>query len=59
MPYVRKTEDEYQIHGNYGHGFEEVTCGTTPLEAKSLLKDYRSNEPYPFKIVVKRVPKTK
>ena len=56
--YIRKTEDEYQIHGNYGygHGFEEVTCETSWKDAKEQLKCYRENEPgIPFKIVKKRV----
>lgn len=56
MSYKRITEDEFQIHGNYGNGFEEVTCATTLKEAKSLLKDYRENESgTPFKMIVKRI----
>jgi len=55
MTYVRKTTDEFQIHGDYGQGFEEVTAAATCKEAKQLIKDYRENEPYPFKIVKKRI----
>jgi len=55
MSYQRKTSDEYQIHGDYGQGFEEVTAATTRKEAKQLIKEYRENEPYAFKIIKKRV----
>jgi len=55
MAYTRKTVDEYQIHGNYGFGFEDVTAEDTYKAAKEQLKCYRENEPYQFKIVVKRV----
>jgi hypothetical protein len=56
MAYKRKTRDEYQIHVNYGQGFEEVTAEGTRKEAKERLKDYRENEPmYASKIVVKRI----
>lgn len=58
-PYVRKTEDEFQIHGDYGQGFEEVTCEVTWGQAKDTIKTYRENEPgIKFKIVTKRVPKS-
>ena len=54
----RKTEDEYQIHGNYGHGWEEVTAESTMKDARAQLKTYRENEPgVSFKIVYKRVKK--
>lgn len=56
MAYVRKTVDEYQIHGNYGMGFEEVTAEDSYREARGQLKCYRENEPgIAFKIVCKRV----
>ena len=55
MAYVRKTTDEFQVHGDYGSGFEEVTAAATRREARQLLKDYRENEPYPFKIIKKRI----
>lgn len=58
MSYVRKTEDEYDIMGNYGQGFEVVTCETTWRQAIATKKDYRTNEPgIPFKIVKHRVKK--
>lgn len=56
MAYIRKTEDEFQIHGQYAYGWEEVTCESSWKEARQRLKEYRENEPGRFKIVVKRVP---
>lgn len=57
MAYVRKTEDEYDIEGNYGFGFEIVTCETTYSEAKKRIKEYRANEPgISFRRVKHRVP---
>jgi hypothetical protein len=58
MAYVRKTEDEFNILGNYGAGFEIVTCETTRALARDTIRTYRTNEPcIPFKIIKKRVPK--
>lgn len=55
--YERKTKDEYQVHGYYTHGWEEVTAEDTRAEAKERLKEYRENEPgTAFKLVRKRVP---
>lgn len=57
---MRKTEDEYEVQGNYGygHGFECVTAETSFKEARERLKEYRENEPgFPFRIVKKRVKK--
>ena len=55
--YKRKTEDEYEIQGNYGQGREMVTVEVTRKEAKDQLKCYNENEPYPHRIVKKRVRK--
>jgi hypothetical protein len=58
MAYIRKTEDEYEIQGNYGTGcgYECVTVEESWKNAKSQIKEYRENEPgIPFKIVKKRV----
>ena len=56
MAYIRKTQDEYQIHGLYSFGFEEVTAEDTYREAKQRLKEYRENEPDTlFKIIKKRI----
>jgi hypothetical protein len=54
--YIRKTEDEFEILGNYGFGFEMVTTETTWRKAKEQIILYRQNEPgIAFKIVKKRV----
>jgi DNA polymerase IIIc chi subunit len=56
--YVRKTEDEFDIEGNYGQGFEMVTCETTRKMARERIREYRDSEPgIPFKIVKHRVKK--
>jgi len=60
MPYIRKTEDEWNIEGNYGYGdgWEVVTSETTYKEAKECIKEYRDNEPgVPFRIKKHRVKK--
>ncbi len=52
----RVTRDEYQIHGYYCGGWEEVTCEDTRKEARERLKEYRENETgTAFKIVKRRV----
>jgi hypothetical protein len=59
MSYVRKTEDEYEVQGNYGQGFECVTTEELYREAKNRLREYNENEPqYTHKIIKRRVPKT-
>ncbi|MBE3145486.1 MAG: hypothetical protein IMZ61_16415 [Planctomycetes bacterium] len=59
MAYVRKTEDEYDIEGNYGQGFEIVTCEITRKLARDTIKTYRINEPgTAFRIRHHRVPRT-
>jgi len=57
LPYKRKTREEWEIQANYGygHGWECVNTETTLENARRSLKEYRDNEPYPFKIVKKRV----
>jgi len=45
---------EYDVQGNYGYGWEAVTCEETRREALKRLREYRENEPgVPFR--VKRV----
>lgn len=57
MSYLRKTADEYQLHVDYGYGFEYVLAEDTMSEARQRRKEYRENCPqYPTKIVKKRVP---
>lgn len=54
----RKTEDEYSLYGNYGHGWELLTTASTFTEIRANRKDYRENEPgIPLKVVKKRVKK--
>ena len=56
MTYVRKTEDEYQIHVNYGNGYEEVTCETSWKAARKTKRLYIENEKtFPCKIIKRRV----
>ena len=55
MAYIRKTRDEWEIQGNYGQGWECVNTETSQQDAKRSLGEYRSNEPYLFKVVKKRV----
>ena len=56
MAYIRKTKDEFQVHGNYGQGWEEVTCEDSRKEARQRLKEYRENDPdHTYKLVCKRV----
>ena len=53
--YIRKTVDEYEVQGNYGQGWECVTTEETYRDAREQLKCYNENEPYPHRIVKKRV----
>jgi hypothetical protein len=60
MAYKRKTEDEYEIQGDYGQGWEMVTTETNRSDVKANIKCYREGEPnICFRIVKKRVPITK
>jgi hypothetical protein len=55
--YKRKTKDEFQLHVNYGQGWEYEICEDSYREAIAQKRCYRENCPeYPTKIVVKRVP---
>lgn len=47
MAYKRKTEDEYEILGDYGYGDGlEIVCSESSWEdARNTLKEYRENEP--------------
>lgn len=42
MTYKRKTRDEYQIHGDYGQGYEEVCAEDTRKEARAGKRTYRA-----------------
>lgn len=51
----RLTEDEWELQGNYGYGWETL-CSGTRKEIKDNKKDYRENEPgTPLKVICKRV----
>jgi hypothetical protein len=55
---MNKTTKEYQIHGNYGDGFEEVYSATTRADAMARLKEYRENERgIPFTLKIRYVRK--
>lgn len=55
MTYKRKTHDEWEIHSNYGYGFEYTVTGENYADAKRLLAEYRSNQPqFTHKIIKKR-----
>jgi hypothetical protein len=55
----RTTKDEYEIQGNYGHGYEMVTTEETWKAAKDQLKCYRENEPnVSHRIVTRKVKLT-
>ena len=47
--YVRKTVDRWDIFGDYGFGWEVVTCATSLKEKKQLMREYRENEGIPLK----------
>jgi hypothetical protein len=53
--YKRRTIDEYEVQGNYGHGWEMVITEETRKAAKEQRKCYDNNETYPHRIVKKRV----
>lgn len=51
MTYVRKTRDEFEIQGNYGHGWETVVTEENAAVAREQLNIYNANEPrYPHRI---------
>jgi len=56
---VRKTEDEWRLHANYGQGWEHETAEPTFKEIRQRAKEYRTNAPqYRYKITgPHRVPK--
>lgn len=58
MAYIRKTRDEWEIQGNYGHGWECVNTEDTRQDAKRSVSEYRANESAPFRVVKKRVKLT-
>lgn len=56
---ARTTVDVYQIHVNYGQGWEYECAEFTHFYARQCKRDYIKNVPqYPVKIVKKREKKT-
>ncbi len=58
MAYKRKTQDEFQIHVNYGYGdgWEHEISEFSFSEARKRRQEYRENAPeYPVRIVKRRV----
>ena len=53
--YVRKTKDVYEVQGNYGYGWDFLTEEETAKEARAQKRCYDENEPYPHRIVKRRV----
>lgn len=54
--YKRKTVDEYQLHINYGNGYEHEISEDTRKEIYQRVKEYRLNCPqWPVTVVIKRV----
>jgi len=59
MAYQRKTADEYDLEGDYGQGWEILTCEATFSEAVKRRKEYRENGDFaPMRIKCRRVPLT-
>jgi hypothetical protein len=55
MARERKTRDTWQLHVNYGQGWEHEVTEFTYREAREQRKCYRENVPqYPVKLVFKR-----
>jgi hypothetical protein len=53
--YTRKTIDTWQLHVDYGQGWEHEISESTWKEMKERLKEYRENCPqYPCKSVFRR-----
>jgi hypothetical protein len=56
MARPRKTCDEYQLHVNYGRGYEHEISEDTRAEIKQRAKEYRENCPqYPARVVKRRI----
>lgn len=53
----RVTVDEYDVEGDYGYGWEIVTCESTYSEARKRLREYERELPGYYQISHKRVRK--
>lgn len=55
MAYTRKTRDTFELHVNYGQGWEYEIEEDTLRAARQQQRDYRDNCPqYPTKVVRRR-----
>ena len=57
MAYTRKTYDEYVLWGDWGYGWDEVLTESTRREINERLKEYRENDPRPYKVTIRRIKK--
>ena len=58
MPHARSTVDTWELHVNYGQGWEHETTEFTLKDAREQRKTYRDNCPeFPTKLVRRRVRK--
>lgn len=55
---TRKTVDSWQIHVNYGSGWEHECTEFSRKDAISQKRIYRENVSYPVKIVKRRIKKS-
>ena len=52
-----KTKIEFNIQGNYGGKWEDVTAEDDYKEARERLKEYNENEKmYPHRLIRRRIP---
>lgn len=56
MAYQRRTVDEYQLQGLFNGEWEEVTSSVTHFGASEHLREYRENDPRPYRIKKVRIP---
>lgn len=55
MPYIRKTRDTWELHVNYGQGWEHEVTEFSFRAARDQRRAYRENCPeYPVKLVKRR-----
>jgi hypothetical protein len=48
----------YILQGNYGEGWTDLTGGADRKEVRADRKDYDANEPYPHRIIRRRILRT-
>ena len=57
MAYIRTTRDTWQLHVNYGQGWEHEITEDSFRAARDRRREYHENCPeYPTKIVYRREP---